>query len=116
MALKPAGIAMLVLATGPAAGAADIAGAWQIHGSVFFNAVDTICHFKTDGAGVVGTCEVDGAPGAYTPVTLSDRGVTWSWNPGPAVLTFEATLTSDTTMKGAIKVRGFTGSFTGTKQ
>ncbi len=98
------------------ANAADITGAWKIHGSVFFNSVDTTCHFKKDGNAVLGTCENDSGPGEYTPVTISGANVDWSWNPGEALLTFQAALTSDTTMKGKILVRGFTGGFTATKQ
>jgi hypothetical protein len=116
MIFKPLALAVLFLALGQGARAADIVGDWQIHGSVFFNAVDTLCHFKRDGDGIVGTCDVDGKPGAFTPVTIADRRVEWSWDPGPALLTFQATLTSDTAMKGDIKVRGFTGSFTAAKQ
>jgi hypothetical protein len=79
---------------------ADISGDWKIDGSVFF----------------VGTCDNESGPGEYTPVTISGAKVNWSWNPGPALLTFDATLTSAIAMKGKITVRGFSGSFTATRQ
>jgi hypothetical protein len=111
-------LALFVLFVSPAASAANIVGAWKIHGSVFFNAVDTICHFKeaeAQGGGIVATCEYDGVPGAYTPATVTDRMVGWSWDARQAVLAFQASYTSDTAMKGEIKVKGFTGSFTAVK-
>ena len=119
MAFKPIlasafGLAMLCI--GGTAGATDIAGAWQIHGSVFFNAVDTVCLFKSEGDAVTATCENDGKPGAYTPATVANGKVAWNWDSGPAVLSFQATMTSATAMKGEITVRGFTGKFTATKQ
>jgi len=49
-------------------------------------------------------------------VTLDGAKVKWSWNPGPALLTFDAAMTSATAMKGKILVRGFSGSFTAAKQ
>ncbi len=118
--MKFLALAVFALATSHAAGSpiaatADIAGAWQIHGSVFFNAVDTICHFKSAETGVTATCESDGVLGPFTPAEINGQKVIWSWDSGPAVLTFEATLTSDTTMKGDITVRGFSGGFTATK-
>jgi hypothetical protein len=109
-------LSFFALAVAIPAYAADITGAWKIHGSVFFNSVDTTCHFKKDGDVVLGTCESDTGLGEFTPVTLSGTKVAWSWNPGPALLSFDATLTSDTAMKGKITVRGFTGSFTAAKQ
>jgi hypothetical protein len=109
-------LALSLLSVCPPAGAADIVGAWQIHGSVFFNAVDTICHFRREESGVTATCESDGVLGPFTPATISGGQVVWSWDAGPAILTFEAKLTSDATMKGEIKVRGFTGGFTATRQ
>ena len=50
------------------------------------------------------------------PVKVTDRKVSWSWNSGPAVLAFDGAFTSDTAIKGEITVRGFSGSFTATKQ
>ncbi len=114
---KPIALALLILAVSPAARAADIVGAWKIHGSVFFNAVDTICHFKKDDAGAVtATCEYNGVPGDYTPALSTDKTIAWSWDAKQAVLDFKAAFTSDTAMKGEIKVKGFTGSFTAVKQ
>lgn len=111
------GLALFVIGFSPSVRAADIVGAWKIHGSVFFNAVDTICHFKRDDAGAVtATCEYDGVPGAFTPAVMTDKTVAWSWDARQAVLDFKAAFTSDTAMKGDIKVRGFTGSFTAIKQ
>ena len=108
-------LALLVLSISHAAGAADIVGAWRIHGSVFFNAVETVCYFKGDGPRVAATCE-NGKPSTFTPVTVTGGKVAWNWDAGPAVLVFQGALTSDTTIKGEIMVRGFTGSFTATKQ
>lgn len=96
--------------------AADIVGAWDIHGSVFFNAVDTTCLFKAEGGGIAATCENDGKPGDFTPATVAGGKVSWSWNAGPAVLAFDGVFASDTLLKGKIAVRGFTGSFTATKR
>ena len=107
---------VLSLVVAGTAHAADITGAWKIDGSVFFNSVDTTCHFKKDGDAVLGTCENDSGLGEFTPVTINGAKISWSWNPGPALLSFDATLTSDTAMKGKITVRGFTGGFTATKQ
>lgn len=115
--MKSIALALAILSISPPLHAADIVGAWKIHGSVFFNAVDTICHFKgEDGGGVSATCENNGNLGPFTPADVTDRTVAWSWDAGPAVLAFQAALTSDTAMKGEIKVRGFTGSFVATKQ
>ncbi len=114
--MKGLALAALAVALSSAAKAADITGAWKLSGSVFFNAVNTTCHFKKDGNAVLATCENDQGPGAYTPATIVGDRITWSWDPGPAVLTFRGALTSDTTMTGEIKVRGFTGSFEATKQ
>jgi hypothetical protein len=111
-----AAAALALSLRGIPASAADIVGAWQIRGSVFFNAVVTICHFRAQDSGIGATCESDGALGPFTPATVDGRQVAWSWDSGPAVLTFHGTLTSDTTMKGDIKVRGFTGDFTATRQ
>jgi hypothetical protein len=116
MILKIIAPALLALLLNHAAYAADIVGAWQVRGSVFFNSVVTICHFQTDTGGIGATCESDGQLGPFTPATLANGQVIWSWDSGPAVLTFQGKFTSDTTMKGDIKVRGFTGSFTATKQ
>jgi hypothetical protein len=116
MSMKPVAIALAALAFGNVAQAADIVGAWTIDGSVFFNAVDTTCLFKGEGGGISATCENDGKPGEFTPATVAGSKVVWSWNSGPAVLTFTGVLASDTVMKGEIKVRGFTGKFTATKQ
>jgi hypothetical protein len=114
---KSLALALFVFAASPAAHAADIVGAWKIHGSVFFNAVDTICHFKKDDAGAVtATCEYNGVPGEYTPAVATDKTIAWSWDAKQAILEFTARFTSDTAMKGDIKVRGFTGSFTAVKQ
>jgi len=99
-----------LLAALPAHADHVLVGAWKIDGSVFFNSVDTICHFKQEGTAILATCENDNGPGEYMPVTLDGAKVKWSWNPGPAVLTFDATMTSATAMKGKILVRGFTGS------
>lgn len=96
--------------------AADIVGAWDLHGSVFFNAVDTTCLFKPDGEGIAATCENDGKPGDYTPARITATKVSWSWDAGPALLTFDGAFASDTVIKGTISVRGFTGRFTATKQ
>ena len=95
----------------PMVKAADITGAWKVSGSVFFNSVDTTCHFKKDGNAILATCENDSGPGTYTPATVDGAKIVWSWDAGPAVLTFQATLTSDSSMKGTIEVRGFTGTF-----
>jgi hypothetical protein len=116
MFMKPAIVAFAVLTTGNVARAADIVGAWTIHGSVFFNAVDTTCLFKSEGGGISATCENDGKPGEFTPATVAGSKVEWSWNSGPAVLAFVGAFTSDTVIKGEITVRGFTGKFTATKQ
>src|SRR5215470_5044962 len=95
-----AAAAALALAFGNTAQAADLVGAWAIHGSVFFNAVDTTCLFKAEGDGIAATCENDGKPGDYTPAKVTGAKVSWSWNAGPAVLTFDGAFTSDTAMKG----------------
>jgi len=116
MSVKLAAAAVIALTFSSTARAADIIGAWVIHGSVFFNAVDTTCLFKAEGGGIVATCENDGKPGDYTPATVAGGKVSWSWNAGPAVLTFDGAFTSDTVIKGKIAVRGFTGSFTANKQ
>jgi hypothetical protein len=116
MLMKTAAIAFAALTAGSAARAADIVGAWTIHGSVFFNAVDTTCLFKGEGGGISATCENDGKPGEFTPATVGGGKVAWSWNSGPAVLAFAGAFTSDTVIKGEITVRGFTGRFTATKQ
>ena len=116
MFVKSVVVAFAVLTAGNAARAADIVGAWTLHGSVFFNAVDTTCLFKTEGDGISATCENDGKPGDFTPATVAGSKVAWSWNSGPAVLAFTGAFVSDTKIKGEITVRGFTGSFTATKQ
>jgi hypothetical protein len=116
MFVKPAIAAFALLMAGNAAQAADIVGAWTIHGSVFFNAVDTTCLFRGEGDGISATCENDGKPGEFTPATVAGGKVAWSWNSGPAVLAFAGAFTSDTVIKGEITVRGFTGRFTATKQ
>jgi len=116
MAVKLALIFAVALVFSTAARATDIVGAWDVHGSVFFNAVDTTCLFKAEGGGIAATCENDGKPGDYTPAMVAGGKVSWSWNAGPAVLAFDGAFTSDTVIKGRIAVRGFTGSFTATKQ
>jgi hypothetical protein len=116
MFIKSAIVAFAVLTAGNVARAADIVGAWTIHGSVFFNAVDTTCLFKSEGGGISATCENDGKPGEFTPATVVGSKVGWSWNSGPAVLAFAGAFTSGTVIKGEITVRGFTGKFTATKQ
>jgi hypothetical protein len=116
MFMKTAAIAFAALTVGGTARAADIVGTWTIHGSVFFNDVDTTCLFKGEGSAISATCENDGKPGDFTPATVGGGKVAWSWNAGPAVLAFAGTFTSDTVIKGEITVRGFTGRFTATKQ
>jgi hypothetical protein len=116
MLMKAATIVLAALTVGNVARAADIVGAWTIHGSVFFNDVDTTCLFKDEGGGISATCENDGKPGDFTPAAVGGGKVAWSWNAGPAVLTFDGAFTSDTAIKGKITVRGFTGKFTATKQ
>jgi hypothetical protein len=100
----------------PAQAQSVFVGDWKIDGSVFFNDVKTTCHFKQEGTTILGTCDNDNGPGEYTPVVIDGAKVKWSWNPGEALLTFDATMTSATTMKGKILVRGFTGSFKATKE
>ena len=116
MSVKLAAVAAIAFVFSNTAQAAEIIGAWTIHGSVFFNAVDTTCLFKAQDGGIAATCENDGMPGDYTPATVAGGKVSWNWNAGPAVLAFNGAFTSDTVIKGKITVRGFTGSFTGTKQ
>src|ERR1700722_17533646 len=116
MLMKAAAIVLAALTVGNVVRAADIVGAWTIHGSVFFNDVDTTCLFKGEGGGISATCENDGKPGDFTPAAVGGGKVAWSWNAGPAVLTFDGAFTSDTAIKGKITVRGFTGRFTATKQ
>jgi hypothetical protein len=116
MSAKFAIAAAIVFFFSDTARAADIIGTWAVHGSVFFNAVDTTCLFKAEGGGIAATCENDGKPGDYTPATVAGGKVSWSWNAGPAVLAFDGAFTSDTVIKGKIAVRGFTGAFTATKQ
>jgi hypothetical protein len=116
MSVKFAAAAAFALVFSNTARAAEIIGAWDIHGSVFFNAVDTTCLFKAEGGGIAATCENDGKPGDYTPATVAGGKVSWSWNAGPAVLAFDGAFTSDGVIKGKITVRGFTGSFTATRQ
>jgi len=116
MFVKFAAVAAIALTFSNTARAADIIGAWDIHGSVFFNAVDTTCLFKAEGGGIAATCENDRKPGHYTPATVAGGKVSWSWDAGPAVLAFDGAFTSDTVIKGKIAVRGFIGSFTATKQ
>ena len=116
MFVKFATIAAIALIFSNAARAADIVGAWDLHGSVFFNAVDTTCLFKAEDGSIAATCENDGKPGDYTPATVGAAKVSWNWNAGPAVLSFDGAFTSDTVIKGKIRVRGFTGSFTATKR
>jgi hypothetical protein len=111
-----ANVAAAALALSNPARAADVVGAWTLHGSVFFNDVDTTCYFKAEGGGIAATCENDKGPGVYTPATVTPRKISWSWNAGPAVLVFDGAFVSDTVIKGKIKVRGFTGQFTATKQ
>lgn len=116
MFVKPAVLVLMALASANTASAADPVGAWNIHGSVFFNAVDTTCLFKNESGAITATCENDGKPGAYTPVTLTDKKIAWNWDAGPAVLAFEGAFVSDTVIKGEITVRGFTGRFTATRE
>jgi hypothetical protein len=116
MFANPAAIILATLAFGGPALGADIVGAWTIHGSVFFNAVDTVCLFKGENGAVMATCENDGKPGVYAPATLTDRKVAWNWDAGPAVLAFQGAFVSDTIITGELAVRGFTGKFTATKQ
>jgi len=116
MPVKSAATASVAFFLSGPAMAADIVGAWDIHGSVFFNAVDTTCLFKADGGGIAATCENDGKPGDFTPATVAGGKVSWSWNAGPAVLVFDGIFASDTLLKGKIAVRGFSGSFTATKR
>jgi hypothetical protein len=116
MFVKSVAVILAALAISSAASAADIVGRWSIHGSVLFNAVDTVCLFKNDGVAVAATCENDGKPGTYTPVALTDRKVAWNWDAGPAVLTFQGSFVSDSVIRGEITVRGFTGKFTATRE
>jgi hypothetical protein len=116
MSVKLAAVAAIAFVFSDTARAAEIVGAWAVHGSVFFNAVDTTCLFKAQDGGIAATCENDGKPGDYTPATVAGGKVSWNWNAGPAVLAFDGAFTSDTVIKGRITVRGFSGSFTATKQ
>jgi hypothetical protein len=108
-------VAATVLFSG-AAFAEDLAGAWKISGDVVGNAVDTICTFAGSGDKTTAACNVDGKPGAASPVKVADKSVSWDWDAGQATLTFKGTLDTPKTMKGDIEVQGVTGNFTAAKQ
>jgi len=112
--MKTAVIAVVatVLASGSAFAADDVAGAWKISGDVVGNAVDTVCTLTATTA----ACNVDGKPGAASPLKVDGKSVSWDWDAGQATLTFKGTLDTPKSMKGDIEVQGVTGSFTAAKQ
>ncbi len=57
----------MVFVVAGSARAADVIGALTLHGSEFFNAVDTTCIFKEQEGGIAATCENDGKSGACVP-------------------------------------------------
>ena len=105
-------IAATVLVSGSALAADDVAGAWKISGDVVGNAVDTVCTLTATTA----ACNVDGKPGAASPLKVDGKSVSWDWDAGQATLTFKGTLDTPKSMKGDIEVQGVTGSFTAAKQ
>ena len=105
-------VAAAVLVSGSALAATDVAGAWKISGDVVGNAVDTVCTLTATTA----ACNVDGKPGAASPLKVDGKSVSWDWDAGQATLTFKGTLDTPKTMKGDIEVQGVTGSFTAAKQ
>lgn len=96
--------------------AADVIGSWKLSGSVLFNTLDTVCHFRLDGDAVWATCDDANGPGAWIQAKVAHDIIAWKWKVGPEVLGFHGTLTSETTMKGRIASGGVFGRFIATRQ
>lgn len=58
---------------------AAVAGDWKVSGSVYGNAIDTVCTIKQEGKTLSGTCKMDKADSAVTG-TVEGKKVTWQFN------------------------------------
>jgi len=101
-----------------AAEATNVAGAWNIDGSVQGNAVKYVCTLAQEGDKLTGTAKIEDKD---IPVTgsVKEKEVTWQFDivyqGTPLTLVFTATLDTATDMKGTIAVAGLVGDFTAKK-
>jgi hypothetical protein len=102
-----------------AADAVTIAGAWNVDGSVYGNAVKFDCTLAQEGDKLTGTAKIQEKDVPITG-TVKDKEVTFQfeilYNNSPLTLVFTGTLASETDMKGTIAVAGVTGEFTAKRQ
>ena len=99
--------------------AANLAGTWDVDGSVYGNAVKYTCALQQDGDTLTGKAHMDDKDYAVTGTT-KDQAATWQfdveYNGAPLTLVFSGTLSSDTAIKGKIAVAGVEGEFTDAKK
>ncbi|MFZ1991264.1 MAG: hypothetical protein WAW96_16005 [Alphaproteobacteria bacterium] len=89
-----------------ASSAADVSGYWHIEGRLAGNAIRLLCHFGRAGADFGGLCFGDGTPAAGN---FDNGRAVWRWKVGSHVLTFDAMLDADGTLKGKVSTVAFAG-------
>jgi hypothetical protein len=96
-----------IAAEGPVASTTpDVAGYWHIEGRLAGNAVRLLCHFGRSGADFGGLCFGDGTPANGN---FDNGRAVWRWKVGSHVLTFDAMLGADGTLKGKVSTIAFAG-------
>ncbi|HUB83070.1 MAG TPA: hypothetical protein VMB03_29925 [Bryobacteraceae bacterium] len=113
---------VLALLTAMAALGADrtIVGSWKIVINVAGESHDAACTFQRDGDKLTGTCKGETGEGPLTGQVDGEK-FTWQhqvpYNGDTITLTYTATFSSDTEIKGDVNVAPYdvAGDFTGTK-
>jgi len=113
---------ILALLAAMAAFGADrtIVGSWKIVINVAGESHEASCTFQKDGQKLTGTCKGETGEGPITGQVDGEK-FTWShqvpYNGDTLTLTYTATFSSDTEIKGDVNVAPYdiAGDFTGTK-
>ena len=86
--------------------ATDVSGYWHIEGRLAGNAVRLLCHFGRTGVDFSGLCFGDGTPATGN---FDNGRAVWRWKVGSHLLTFDAMLDADGTLKGKVSTVAFAG-------
>ena len=89
-----------------ASSSADVAGYWHIEGRLAGNAVRLLCHFDRAGTDFGGLCFGDGTPATGN---FDNGRAVWRWKVGSHLLTFDAMMDADGTLKGKVSTVAFAG-------
>jgi hypothetical protein len=102
-------------------GPASVAGTWNLSTNVQGNTGTPTCTLKQEAEKLTGTCTGPNDTQSEVTGEVNETKLTFryniEWEGTPLTLVFNATLESDTSMKGTIEVQpmGVPGEFTATK-